>query len=81
MAEAPSCVICGRPTYDPAKREPPWARGVRAGRQVLVCPVCQRERPDWQTTVDRCVSCGGTRLSVTLGEVICRSCGHASPAA
>jgi hypothetical protein len=81
MAEAPSCVVCGRPTYDPDKREPPWARGVMAGRQVLVCPICQREGRDWQDALDRCPACGSTRLSLTLGEVICRSCGHAAPAA
>lgn len=80
MAEAPSCLVCGRPTYDPDKRERPWARGVRGGRQVLVCPRCQAERTDWPAQLDRCPSCGSTRLSVTLGEVTCRSCGHAWPA-
>ncbi len=34
-------MLCGRPTYDPDKRERPWARGVAGGRQVLVCPSCQ----------------------------------------
>ncbi|MGH2657545.1 MAG: hypothetical protein ACRDIZ_12780 [Actinomycetota bacterium] len=81
MAEAPACVVCGRPTYDPDKRERPWARGVRGGRQVLVCPRCQADRPDWQASMDTCPSCGSTRLTVTLGEVTCRACGHISPAA
>lgn len=75
-----SCSICGRPTYDPDKRERPWARGVRGGRLVLVCPACQAERPDWTRDLDRCSSCGETRLSITLGEVICRACGHTEPA-
>jgi rubredoxin len=43
---------------------------------VLVCPDCQRDRADWTAGLDRCGACGGTRLSVTLGEVVCRSCGH-----
>jgi predicted amidophosphoribosyltransferase len=80
MAEAPSCLVCGRPTYDPDKRERPWARGARGGHQVLVCPRCQAERTDWPARLDTCPSCGSTRLSVTLGEVTCRSCGHAWPA-
>jgi DNA-directed RNA polymerase subunit RPC12/RpoP len=81
MEDRPSCMICGRPTYDPHKRERPWARGVRAGRQVLVCPRCQAERDDWQDLLDQCPSCGGTRLTLTLGEVSCRACGHAWSAA
>jgi hypothetical protein len=73
---SPSCLLCGRATYDPDKRERPWARAVKQGRQVLVCPTCQSERPDWDATLDRCTECGSTRLSVTLGEVSCRACGH-----
>lgn len=69
------CHLCGRPTYDPDKRERPWARAVRGGRQALVCPSCQGDRPDWQDLVDRCRRCGSTRLSLTLGEVVCRECG------
>jgi DNA-directed RNA polymerase subunit RPC12/RpoP len=46
------------------------------GRQVLVCPDCQ-QRPDWADGLDRCARCGATRLSVQLGEVVCRACGHA----
>jgi hypothetical protein len=67
MAEAPTCLFCGRPSYDPDKRERPWARAVRGGRQILVCPRCQVERPDW--------------LSAMLGEIVCRACGHAWPSA
>ncbi|MGH2710645.1 MAG: hypothetical protein ACRDH9_05510 [Actinomycetota bacterium] len=73
---SPSCLFCGRATYDPDKRERPWARGVKDGKQVLVCPSCQTERPDWASGLDRCESCGSPRLGVTLGEVICRACGH-----
>ena len=77
----PSCLLCGRATYDPDKRERPWARGVKGGRQVLVCPACQNERPDWASVLDRCAECGSPRLSVMLGDVVCRSCGHRIPAA
>jgi hypothetical protein len=77
MAEAPTCLFCGRPTYDPDKSERPWARAVQQGRQVLVCPRCQADRDDWQKSLDRCSVCGGTRLGVMLGQVVCRACGHA----
>src|SRR5438105_7383969 len=70
------CELCGRPTYDPDKRERPWARAVSGGRQVLVCPQCQAERPDWSASLDRCQQCGAIRLSAMLGEVVCRACGH-----
>jgi hypothetical protein len=74
----PGCHLCRRPTYDPDKRERPWARGVSGGRQILVCPVCQRDRPTWAETLDRCDACGSTRLSVMLGRVVCRACGNES---
>jgi hypothetical protein len=73
-AEA-ACWLCGRSTYDPSKRETPWARGVAGGRQVLVCPACQASVPGWMDRLDQCERCGGTRLSAMLGEVVCRSCG------
>ncbi len=73
---APACVLCGRPTFDPGRREGPWVRAVVRGRQVLVCPSCAGSRPEWIAMVDRCRACGGTRLSVTLGRVVCRACGH-----
>lgn len=71
----PRCHLCGRPTYDPDKRERPWARGVADGRQILVCPDCQRDRPGWSDALDRCANCGSTRLSAMLGSVVCRACG------
>ena len=70
-----ACKLCGRPTYDPGKGDLPWARGVSGGHQVLVCPACQVERPDWYAGLDACTHCGSTRLSVILGEVSCRQCG------
>jgi hypothetical protein len=73
---APRCFLCGRATFDPAKRERPWVRATVSGHQALVCPTCQEERPDWAVQLDRCEVCGGTRLSVMLGEVVCRACGH-----
>jgi rubredoxin len=76
----PQCSLCGRPTYDPDKRERPWVRAVSGGRQVLICPICQGDRPDWASSLDRCGACGETRLSAMLGEVVCRACGHTQPA-
>ncbi|HEX2030963.1 MAG TPA: hypothetical protein VHL78_06140 [Actinomycetota bacterium] len=79
MAARPGCLVCGRPTYDPDKRERPWARGVVGDRQVLVCPACQRDRPGWDRALRRCDRCASTRLSLTLGEVVCRACGLGAP--
>jgi hypothetical protein len=75
-AMGPGCALCGRATYDPDKRERPWSRGVRGERQVLICPVCQSERPEWISMLDRCERCSSPRLSLMLGEVVCRQCGH-----
>jgi uncharacterized protein (DUF983 family) len=69
------CLLCGRPTFDPDKRERPWVRAVAKGHQVLICPRCQSETPDWMDRLDRCDRCGSTRLSAMLGEVVCRQCG------
>jgi predicted amidophosphoribosyltransferase len=74
-APRPGCFLCGRPTSDPSRRERAWVQASVAGHQVLVCPRCQEERPDWAVQLDRCESCGATRLSVVLGEVVCRECG------
>jgi hypothetical protein len=68
-------MFCGRLPYDPDKKERPWSRAVSAGRQVLICPVCQTERLDWTATLDQCARCGSTRLSLMLEEVVCRQCG------
>jgi hypothetical protein len=69
------CYLCGRPTYDPDKRSRPWARAAVGGHQVLVCPVCQQDRPDWESGLDRCERCSSPRLSAMLGELVCRACG------
>ena len=74
-AAVSTCSICRRPTYDPDKRERPWARGVRGGSLTLVCPRCQGDHPDWASGFDRCRSCGSTRLNVALGMIVCRACG------
>ena len=71
-----TCELCGRPTYDPDKKERQWARAVAGGRQVLICPQCQVDRPDWAAGLDRCERCGATRLSAMLGEIVCRACGE-----
>jgi len=68
-------MLCGRATFDPGRGEGVWARGVAGRRQVLICPDCQRTRPEWSGGLDRCAICGATRLSLVLGEVVCRGCG------
>jgi hypothetical protein len=73
---APRCFLCGQATFDPDKRGRPWVRATVGGQQVLVCPACQEQRPDWAVQLDRCEVCGDTRLSATLGEIVCRACGH-----
>ena len=81
------CVRCGRLQSDPIKGAEPWARAVVGGRQVLICPACQARDPSglavdqgegqgWTETLDRCPSCGATRLSVVLGSTVCRACGR-----
>jgi hypothetical protein len=37
--------------------------------------VCQQDRPDWESGLDRCERCSSTRLSAMLGEIVCRACG------
>jgi predicted amidophosphoribosyltransferase len=71
------CYICGRIQKDPPKMVPSsWARGVVEGEQVLVCPVCQREHPDWTTRAERCPRCGSPKLSMQVGFRVCRACGN-----
>jgi hypothetical protein len=68
------CYRCGTRQVDPDRGESPWRRGVRADRQVLICPDCQ-VAADWTTELDRCQTCGSVHLVRRLGEVECRDCG------
>lgn len=70
------CYRCGRIQTDPAKGQPPWARGVVGTGQVLVCPTCQGSVDGWETELDSCPRCGSTRLSIVMGSVVCRQCNH-----
>jgi Zn finger protein HypA/HybF involved in hydrogenase expression len=74
------CYRCGRVQTDPAKGASPWAVGVKSGEQVLVCPPCQSDDPEWSQELERCPHCHGTRLKVVMGTVVCRQCGHDWPA-
>jgi hypothetical protein len=69
------CYRCGARQVDPDRGESPWKRGVRADRQVLVCPACQSS-VDWTGELDRCPVCSSVHLVRRLGEVECRDCGH-----
>ena len=69
------CFRCGARQTDPVRGASPWKRGVRADRQVLVCPGCQADG-DGMAALDRCVACGSVALVCRLGEIECRDCGH-----
>ena len=69
------CYRCGTRQVDPDRGQSPWKRGVRADRQVLICPGCQASF-DWAADLDRCAVCGGVHLVRRLGEIECRDCGH-----
>ncbi len=69
------CYRCGARQVDPDRGESPWKRGVRADRQVLVCPACQSS-VDWIGELDRCSVCSSVHLVRMLGEVECRDCGN-----
>lgn len=68
------CYRCGRPQTDPVRGAPSWGRGVLRERQVLICPACQALDPTWHEALDRCDSCGSTRLSIVMGSKVCRQC-------
>ncbi len=68
------CYRCGTRQVDPDRGSSPWLRGVRADRQVLICPACQTDGA-WVTDLDRCALCASVRLVRRLGEVECRDCG------
>jgi hypothetical protein len=68
------CYRCGTRQVDPDRGSSPWLRGVRADRQVLICPGCQAGGT-WVTDLDRCALCASVHLVRRLGEVECRDCG------
>ena len=70
------CYRCGTRQVDPDRGSSPWLRGVRADRQVLICPGCQSDGA-WVTDLDRCALCASVHLVRRLGEVECRDCGAA----
>jgi hypothetical protein len=69
------CYRCGARQVDPDRGESPWKRGVRADRQVLICPACQSS-VDWAGELDGCPVCSSVHLVRRLGEVECRDCGY-----
>ena len=68
------CYRCGTRQVDPDRGESPWKRGVRADRQVLICPGCQGAF-DWMSDLDHCPVCSSVHLVRRLGEAECRGCG------
>lgn len=69
------CYRCGTRQVDPDRGETPWKRGVRSGRQILICPACQAS-VNWAAELDRCPVCQSAHLVRRLGEVECRDCGY-----
>ena len=47
-----------------------------SGEQVLMCPSCQSEQPDWLDSAERCPNCGYKKLTLKLGFRVCPKCGH-----
>ncbi|MPZ68238.1 MAG: hypothetical protein GEU71_01755 [Actinobacteria bacterium] len=71
------CFKCGAVQTDPRKGGPsPWARGVVGDEQILLCPECQAVDPTWTEQLRVCEACGGTRLQIIMGSIVCRACGH-----
>ena len=72
------CYRCGRIQTDPVRGStgPPWARGVVDREQILICPDCQQEDPEWTSALERCPRCGSSRLSIVMGTRLCRECNH-----
>jgi ribosomal protein L40E len=71
------CFRCGRVQEDPPQGKPSaWARGVIEGEQVLVCPQCQSEAPDWAQHAEHCPRCGYGKLALKLGFRVCSRCGN-----
>jgi hypothetical protein len=73
------CYRCGTRQVDPDRGSSPWLRGVRADRQVLICPGCQASQ-EWADEMDRCLACASVRLVRRLGETECRDCGTVAEA-
>ncbi len=71
------CYRCGRVQEDPVRGASPWARGVIVDEQILVCPECQQEHPEWSAQLRECARCGSTRLQIQIGMIVCRGCGDA----
>ena len=69
------CYRCGTRQVDPDRGSSPWLRGVRADRQVLICPGCQAAGHA-MADLDRCQVCASVRLVRRLGEAECRDCGN-----
>jgi hypothetical protein len=69
-------MICGINATDPGKGPSRWARAVVEGEQILVCPDCQAKHPDWIERAETCPECGSNRLIKSMGDRVCRACGH-----
>jgi uncharacterized Zn ribbon protein len=71
-----SCLYCRKEAVDPASGPSPWRRAVIDDAQVLICPECQRDHPEWIERAEGCPVCASKRLYKLVGEKVCRACGH-----
>jgi uncharacterized Zn ribbon protein len=71
-----ACLICKTEATDPSNGGSPWRRAIISDDQVLICPDCQRDHPEWIERAEGCPICGSKRLYKSIGEKVCRSCGH-----
>jgi len=71
-----SCYLCRKDATDPGKGPSRWARAVIDDEQILVCPDCQQVHPEWIEKAEGCPVCGSKKLYKSLGDRVCRSCGH-----
>jgi uncharacterized Zn ribbon protein len=71
-----ACFICKTEAVDPEAGDSPWRRAVVSDEQILVCPSCQRAHPEWIERAQECPICGSKRLYKSIGEKVCRACGH-----
>ena len=71
-----SCLLCRTEATDPDKGPSRWTRAVVDDEQILVCPDCQKLHPEWIDRATPCPACGSKKLYKSLGDKVCRACGH-----
>lgn len=76
LSDMANCHFCQTEATDPGSSPSPWRRAVIANEQVLVCPDCQKSHPEWIDQAESCPVCASKRLYKSVGDKVCRTCGH-----